>query len=170
MPTEPTITPAEFIPASEQIVDYLVDLLAGITLDNGYSMDVRVERHDEAGNAKGAANGQGMIVVREEAAVREFASTPITLDGYRMTVGIICFVKNKRATSGDPSGRVLARVTADVIRRLDTDYQLGGLAVNTVIGTPSNVDRGKIPAVEIPLAVLFWTKRNDPFTAYKDIT
>lgn len=172
MPDPITLTADEMAePVSEQIVIYLTRLLEQLTLDNGYSMDCRVERFDEDGNAKGAPNGQGMIIIEEQTPQPTWDGVPCTLDGYQMTITAICVVKNKKAVTDEASGRVINRIVNDVIRIVRLDETLGGYCLPCDVGStkPANA-LGKLPAAIVPIDLIFWTKRKDPYTSFKDIT
>lgn len=158
-------------PVSEQVVLYLCALLSGISTDNGYPINVSVERLDPSGNPRGAPNKDGMIVVEEEFPDPAFDVTPGHLDGFRLRVNLYCTVRNNRKLSDRDWATVINRLIAHVQMRLREDENLGGyttLGVNLQKATGSQIYG--LPAFNQPIDFVCWTKRKDPFTAYKDMT
>lgn len=168
MPTDPAL------PVSEQIVAYLATLLEGITVDADYSMNVAVERVDPGGNPKSVENADAMIALQEEFPEEYFDSTPGFLDGYRMRINIYAAVENNKKVTAATWGSVLHRIFAHVRQIVATDQdatRIGGYCLNATFAAPIvGKSLGTLPAIIVPLDVIFWTKKNDPNTAYKDIT
>lgn len=161
-------------PVSERIVQYMLARFATITIANGFSMDVHVCRLDPLdGMPKGVPNKPGYIVLEEEFPTEAFDTAPGHLDGYRMRVNAHCVVRNNADVTNKTWGNVLHRIAAHARAVIAQDFHLGGFALNTTLGdltSPTDRPLGALPCLTVPFDVVFWTKRNDPLTAYKDMT
>lgn len=165
---DPIPNPPE--PVSERIVVYLQNLLAGITLENGYSMDAEVNRIALGGNPKGSKNAAGIITLEDEFPTEDFDNAPAGRDGFAMNVNAHCWVKSNKKVDGQEWGTVLHRMAAHVRKRVMTDFEatnLDGLCWQLTLGQlQSGLTNTAIPGLTLPINCFFWTKRNDPMVAF----
>lgn len=171
MPDPIVLTPEQMLePVNEQAVLYLCAFLRQITVDNGYPVNVAVDRLDPEGNPRGVENADYFVVVEEGFPEEAFDVTPGPLDGYRMRVNCYCSARNNRKLTNRDWATVLNRVAATVRQHLQTDIHLGDYAsLGVNFATPTGAQVYGLPAFNQPIDFVYWTKRNDPFTAYKDI-
>jgi hypothetical protein len=149
-------------PVAERIVLFAVDALALIQTENGYRHDVLVMRGDPNGVARGNGSAGNLIVVRVGQVLVANDVAPITKDGYRMVL-FVDFTVARSADAETPSETLMNRLDADVRRCLCRNFQFGGLAFNSTLQATQPGQDGSLPTLTIPVEVLFWTKRDDPF-------
>lgn len=165
-------TPPATTPALERITQHIVDSLATITLDNGYSVDAEVKRPNP-GLGTSARDGL-LIVVVGDAVIQE---PPQMLLQWEQTFLVLGFVELSGNAADPTIDTLLIKRAAEVVWCLTHDSDgtreqttRGGLAQDTKFNSLEIYGDTNSHSAEfvITLTVQYRTPVNNPFASSSD--
>lgn len=146
-------------PVSEKVAANLVDSLAVVKLDGGYSVDLVPVRRGRLGETP----AHGLCVIHQTG--QEIEANPSHLiQLWKMSFILVIYVVQSEKAVDEPIDRQVNLIAADVCRALMADPQRGGIAHDTLIESVSVLIEGSegYSGFEIALSVNYATLENDP--------
>lgn len=146
----------------ERIADNVIAALQNVRTLNGYGHDLIVQEPDAV---DGNAIQDQLCVLVKGNPTAESDGVPLNQSQWSQPFeASACRIRPESDVT--PIRQLLARLAADVIKSLTQDVHRGGLAIDTIIGTPT-FDYASASAnsgvVTISFTVVYRTLFNDPF-------